>query len=158
VVALGYFGPSDAPDVTKGDADPEHRRRFEFPEGFRPTDEHSRHVIVGWERDRRLGKRFVFAVRDAGTGALLGGCELLPLRDGVANVSYWTYPEHRRRGVATRALALISEIARLELGIRLVELVTDADNIPSQRIAASADFRPAGDRDGRLLYVRELSG
>lgn len=156
-VTLDFFTPDDAPVLTLGDADPEHRRRFDFPESFQPSDEHSREVIAGWERDRQAGKRFVFAVRDVETGELLGGCELLPLGDGVANVSYWTYPRHRRRGVATRALRLICEVARRDLGIRLIELVTDADNLASQRIAAAGGFTRAGDRDGRLLYVKEVA-
>src|SRR5262245_44052784 len=41
--------------------------------------------------------RFAFAVRHAETGELRGGCELRPLGNEAANLSYWTYPHRNTR-------------------------------------------------------------
>lgn len=86
VVSLSLYQVEDAAVMASGDADPEHRRRFDFPDGFVPSIAHSERVIEQWERDRAEGKRFVFATRDASTGELYGGCELLPITSGRANV------------------------------------------------------------------------
>jgi len=139
-----------------GDRDAEHRRWFEFPEDFVPSLQHSRDVIAQWERKRVAGERFPFAVRDAGTGELLGGCELRPVGNGAASLAYWTYPAHRSRGVASRAVALACRVAFEQLRFRRLEVVTEPDNGSSRRVALRNGFREAGVRDGRILHIKEL--
>ena len=155
VVTLAFFRPGDATIMCQGDHDSEHRRRFEFPRDFVPSLGHSQDVISRWERERETGERFAFAVRDAGTGELLGGCELRPLGGGTANLSYWTYPAHRSRGVASRAVALACEVAFRHFHFRRLEVLTDPDNAVSRRVAQRNGFAEAGVRDGRVLHVRE---
>ena len=139
--------------MVEADADAEHRRRFDFPEDFVPSLHHSQKVIARWEGERLAGIRFAFAVRSVASGELLGGCELRPLGNGDANLSYWTYPRHRGRGVASRAVALACEIAVAEFDFRALEIVVDADNIASRKVATRNGFREAGERDGRILYT-----
>lgn len=156
VVALSPYRAEDAVVMTSADADAEHRRRFEFPAEFVPSVGHSQQVIEQWERDRAEGKRFVFAVRDAHSGELLGGCELLPIDSGRANVSYWTYPAHRGSGVASRAVKLICDLAREELELGELEILIDPDHAASRKVALLAGFREVGPRGERTLYVRRL--
>src|SRR6266446_9769079 len=75
-VILTFFRVSDAPALQDLDADPEHRRRFEFREDSIPSLEHSERVISDWTRARHGGGPFVFAVRAVADGELLGGCEI----------------------------------------------------------------------------------
>ena len=157
VVDLGFFRPEDAAVLVEVDRDAEHRRRFEFPLGFVPSLRHSLSVISKWERERAAGERFAFAVRDRRTGELVGGCELRPLYDEVANLSYWTHPAHRSRGVASRAVALACDVAFRRLGFARLEIVTDPDNEPSRRVASRNGFREIGLKNGRILHVREPS-
>ena len=84
-------------------------------------------MIAQWERKRAAGERFPFAVRDAGTGELLGGCELRPVGKGAASLAYWTYPAHRSRGVASRAVALACQVASEQLRFRQLEVVADPE-------------------------------
>src|SRR5262245_14686165 len=155
VVTLSLFRPGDAAVLRDGDHDPEHRRRFDFPDDFVPSLRHSQDVISRWEHERGANARFAFAVRDAETGELLGGCELLPLGKESANLSYWTYPTHRLRGVASRAVALVCQVAFQQFRFRRLEVVTDTDNSSSSRVALRNGFKDAGLRDGRVLYGKD---
>jgi len=158
VVILTPFVADDAPVLCEGDHDREHRRRFEFPDTFVPSLRHSQEVIARWAQERIAGTRFAFAVRDAITRTLLGGCELKPRSIEAVNLSYWTYPAHRGRGVASRAVALACKLAFEELAVARVEILADPDNIASRRVALRNGFRVAGLRDGRVLHCLEAKG
>ncbi|WIM13802.1 GNAT family N-acetyltransferase [Enhydrobacter sp.] len=54
----------------------------------------------------------------------------------LGHIGYAVVPWKRRRGYATRALALMLEEARRE-GLPYVELTTDPDNQPSQKVILS---------------------
>src|SRR5262249_35812674 len=110
-------------------------------------------VISRWEAERVAGSRLPFAVRSAVTGELLGGCELRPEGSGVGGISYWTYPPHRKKGVATRAVRLLSELAFQRMGLRRLELLIDSANTASRRVAAATRFRQVGERDGKLRFA-----
>lgn len=156
VVTLTFFVPSDASVLCEADHDSEHRRRFDFPDNFVPSLQHSAELIARWQQERLAGKRFPFAVRNATTGELLGGCELRPLDGETANLSYWTYPAHRRRGVASRAVTVACDLAFEQLGFRRLEILTDPDNIGARRVAVRNGFKEVGEREGRVLHIREV--
>ena len=52
VVTLTFFASSDAAVLFEADGDAEHRRRFDFPDDFVPSLQHSENVIARWERER----------------------------------------------------------------------------------------------------------
>ncbi len=155
-ITLGPYHPEDAVLQCEIDADPEHRRRFDCPDDFVPSVEHSRKVIASWEAERRAGTRFTFAVRSATSGELLGGCELLPKDAGTANVSYWTHPRHRGEGVATRAVAILAADVAPDLGFRRLEIVTDPDNVPSRRVAELNGFEEVETQNGQIVHTLQL--
>jgi len=156
-VVLTFFRVSDAAALRDLDADPEHRRRFEFPEDFVPSLEHAERVVAVWTRARDEGGPFVFAVRAVADGELLGGCEIRLLAQHGANLSYFTLPQHRARGVASRAVALACQIANASLGVQRLEIVVDPDNVASRRVALRNGFQETGMRNGRILHVRDIS-
>lgn len=155
-LTLDLFAPADASVLCAVDHDPEHRRRFDFPEDFVPSLHHAETVIARWAEERRAGVRFAFAVRRAASGELVGGCELTPVGQGTASVSYWTHPLHRRRGIASQAVRQVCALAFAEFGFQRIELAADRDNVPSRRIATGNGFREVGVRAGRVLYVLEV--
>ena len=153
MIVLTPFEHSDAPSMAEGDRDPEHRKWFEFPSSFVPSVTHSEEVVARWEIERAAGSRLPFAVRNAFTHELLGGCELKPQSSAVANVSYWTYPPHRRTGVAKQAVRLLCEFAFADMGLRRLELLIEPSNTASLHVAAAAGFAAAGARGTKLLFV-----
>jgi predicted acetyltransferase len=70
----------------------------------------------------------------AGSIGLRWAADLGPLPPHVlGHIGYSVVPWKRRRGLATRALALWLPVARAE-GLAHVELTTDPNNIASQRV------------------------
>lgn len=91
----------------------------------------------------------------------IGTSELPPYCLG--HIGYAVVPWKRRRGYATRALALLLPLAKAR-GLAHVDLTTDPDNIPSQRVIVANNgvlqgrFRKPphyGNADG-LLYRIQL--
>jgi RimJ/RimL family protein N-acetyltransferase len=70
-------------------------------------------------------------------------------------VGYWLLPEARGRGLATRAVRLISEWAIREMAVTGLHLVTERDNLASQRVAERSGFKREGgsnvEVDGHLV-------
>jgi predicted acetyltransferase len=82
----------------------------------------------------------------------------------LGHIGFAVVPWKRRRGYATRALALMLPVAR-EVGLKRVEITTDPDNPASQRVIAANGGRCIGEfvnpRFGarpKLRYVIDVAG
>ena len=70
------------------------------------------------------------------------------------SVGYWLLPEARGRGLATRAVRLISAWALRDLGLERVGLSTEPSNLASQRVAERCGFQ----REGIFRSFTEIDG
>jgi RimJ/RimL family protein N-acetyltransferase len=59
-------------------------------------------------------------------------------------IGYWVAAPARGSGVCTRALRLVSRWGLEELGLQRLELITDPDNVASQRCAETVGYRREG--------------
>ena len=83
---------------------------------------------------------------------------------GYGELGYWVAAEARGRGVATRAVRLLSDWAVRELGLERLEILVHQDNAPSRRVAEKAGYRdtgelralPRGDSDEAVYAVYVL--
>jgi RimJ/RimL family protein N-acetyltransferase len=57
---------------------------------------------------------------------------------------YWVAAQYRGRGVCTRALRMVARWALDELELQRLDLITDPDNLGSQRVAEKVGFRREG--------------
>jgi RimJ/RimL family protein N-acetyltransferase len=64
--------------------------------------------------------------------------------DYRGHIGYWVAAQARGRGTCTRALRLLSRHALDELGLQRLELITDPDNVASQRVAEKVGFQSEG--------------
>ncbi|HEY6053477.1 MAG TPA: GNAT family N-acetyltransferase [Gaiellaceae bacterium] len=129
---LGVLGPlAEDPDV---------RRFTRLP--VPATPEARREWLGRYEAGRLDGTREAFAVVDAETGETVG----LALAFGIdperrsAELGYAVVPEARGRGVATTALAELTEWALAELDVPRLELRIDPDNHGSKRAAERCGY------------------
>lgn len=86
----------------------------------------------------------MFAIVLADTDEYLGGIDVRSGPWPVGEIGYGVRHEVCGRGVAPRALRLLARRALDEVGLVRVELVTDVDNRPSQRMAEKAGFMREG--------------
>ena len=92
---------------------------------------------------RGIGEQ-AFAVTDAAGGRVLGsiGVRWNERRD-VGEIGYWLRRDARGRGIATRALTLVTRFA-FEQGAERLQLRADVENVASRRVAEKAGFRLEG--------------
>ena len=104
--------------------------------------------VEGFERtwlhryDQADGSRAGFAIVDEASGACLGMAALVTLdQEGrQAEAGYIVAPQARGRGIAGRALQLLTDWALQELELERVELRITADNEPSIKVAERCGF------------------
>lgn len=117
------------------------------------TPDAARRLIADARRDWLAGSAARFAIVDelvpggllAGTASLL---HIYPERSD-AELGYWLGPQGRGRGLARRAVTLLSDWAFAELGLRRLHLGVDFPNDASHAVALGAGYTPAGEEQWR---------
>jgi len=163
VIALRAFVLDDVPAVTTACQDPLVARFTTVPTPY--GEQHARDWILGQEERRLVGRALDLAVADAVSSALLGAVGLgdIDWEHGRGEAGYWVAPEARGRGVATRALRLLTAWALgPPLGLARIQVTVDVANVPSVRTAERAGFVRDGpprlaERKGRRWEVFVLS-
>jgi RimJ/RimL family protein N-acetyltransferase len=140
IVGLRPADERDLPAIEAGISDAEVVRWIGPPEA---TPE----GVLALNRERWAAGSPTFAIHE-GDDACVG---LVWINRGSENpsvgyVGYWLLPKARGRGVATRAVRLISAWALRELGTASLALTTDTANARSQAVAERSGFRRASPR------------
>lgn len=104
----------------------------------------------------RNGEGYSFAIADSTTDEALGqiGLWLQNLAQGRASVGYWVAARHRGRGVASRALGMISTWGLGLPGVHRLELYVEPRNGASWRTAEHAGY----EREGLLRSWQVVGG
>ena len=147
-IVLRRWSPSDAEWYACCARDAEIQRFTSDPSTLTAADVVAAISVLSSD-PRREG----FLVADARTGSRLGNIAL-EHADGTGEISYWVAAEARGRGVARRALALLTRWAFAHLDLQVIRLWTHADNAPSRAAAERAGF--TRDRSGDR--TREVKG
>ena len=152
VIRLRRLEPSDAPAIAAACADPELGRFIPgIPVPYTVDDAEAYLRIAA--REWKAGTRRAFAVAKTSAPELCGTVDV-DLRE-VGTIGYWIAPEYRGRGLATRALLLLSRWAVTDGKVERLELTTHPENVASQRVAEKAGFV----REGVLrAYLRVSEG
>ena len=113
------------------------------------TEEHARFYVE--ECLRADDDRRPFAIADASTGEVIGSIDMRINRLRPVTSGTGLRRRHVVAGVAPRALRALSRWAFESLGLGRIELVTDPENIASQRVAEKAGFQREGVLRSMLL-------
>jgi RimJ/RimL family protein N-acetyltransferase len=133
-------------------ADPEVIRNTRVPD--EPEEGFERTWLAAYEAGAKDGTRDGFAIEDAQTGAFLGMAGLVAIEreENQAEIGYVVAREARGRGIATRALKLVTDHGLGKLALDRVQLLIDAENEPSLRVAERCGYVREG--VARSLYVK----
>ena len=145
VVVLRDLREDDVGALVEGCRDPLVRRfTARIPDPYGEDD--AREFIALQPQMAAEGRELHFAIAGADDDALLGviGLHHVDRPTDSALCGYWVGPRHRGRGVATRALRLLTAWATEELGIGGLRLFAHVENVASHRVAEEAGYRRTG--------------
>jgi RimJ/RimL family protein N-acetyltransferase len=152
-ITLRAWVAEDVPAIVAACQDPEIPRWTLVPSPYSADD--ARLWLAAQAAARRGGRRVELAIADVDDARLLGSIAIARSADlRAGEVGYWVAADARRRGVATRAVRLLSDWAFAELGLDRIELLAEPGNEASQRVAEAAGFH----RDRLLRGHREQKG
>jgi RimJ/RimL family protein N-acetyltransferase len=154
VVLLRPFVRRDVPAITRNCSDPEVPRWTRIPSPY--TEAHADLFIDRMEMEAARGSAVAFAVCAAGEGEALGALTVLRIdweyRRG--DLGYYLGAPGRGRGLMSRAVRVVCPWVFAKLGLQRLQLHTEVDNGPSQRVAEAAGFV----REGVLRSWQEQRG
>jgi RimJ/RimL family protein N-acetyltransferase len=145
VVTLRPWTERDVRAIAAACRDPEIAQWIDdVPVPYRDAD--ARAYVAVSRRGWKESSLAAFAVTDAVSGEVLGSCGVHwhDHQQGVAEIGYWVKRAARGRGVATRAVRLVSRWAIEVCGVQRLQLRADARNQASLRVAERAGFQREG--------------
>jgi RimJ/RimL family protein N-acetyltransferase len=139
--------PADVEAITAACQDPEIPRWTLVPSPYSVED--ARAFLKTSAEEEAAGKSVNLLAVDA-TDRLLGSFSLMELdrEPGYGEIGYWVAAEARGRGIATRAVRLLADWAREDLGLTRIEVLPHKDNPASRRVAEKAGFTDTGELVG----------
>jgi RimJ/RimL family protein N-acetyltransferase len=153
VIRLEPLVQADVPALVEVIDDPGIVRFTRIPEGADETFVRGwiKRYEDGWGDGSRAG--FRIAAHD---GTFLGFAAMveLDLEHREGEIGYVVAPAARRRGIAPRAVQLLTRWGFDELGLMRLELRIDTENPASERVAERSGYR----RDGVLRNVHFKEG
>lgn len=141
VVTLRAWREEEAAVRVAWASDPEIVRWTGVPPGYLLEDARLHGATM--EQVRRRGEAIHFAIAEAATDAVLGGCDirLLPERGRGGELGYLLAEWARGRGLMHRALTLLIGWSFATLPITRVQALVDPRNLPSIRVLDRLGFR-----------------
>jgi ribosomal-protein-alanine N-acetyltransferase len=148
-VRLRPWSEADVGCVREAAGDPR------IPEGTTVPAEFTEQAGLEFIRRQRgrveAGEGVSLAVAAAGEAVGLAVLLHRP-QPGVAGIGYWIVPRARGRGLATRAVTLLSDWAIRDTGLARVEAWVEPENLGSQRVLTAAGFVREGVLRAFLSY------
>jgi RimJ/RimL family protein N-acetyltransferase len=142
VVRLRPFEDDDVDALYDACQDPEIGRYIPIPSPYDRDDAIA--YIARTRREWASGTKAAFAIVDAVEPGRFLGAVNVAIVGAAGNSGYWVANHARGRGVATRALRLLSEWALGPLGLAVVILEIRPENEASKRVARAAGYHEAG--------------
>ncbi len=144
-VALRRWRPEDARAVYEACQDPELLRWI--PAIPRPYSEEDARAFVAGEIGHGPHQ---YAITE--DGEVVGAIGMRVNEHRTGHVGYWCAAGARGRGITTTALRALCRLGLEELGLERLELLTDPENVASQRVAEKVGFRREGVLRSHLLH------
>ncbi len=94
-----------------------------------------------------------WVVRWSGSPIGRAGLRTVDLEEGRAEVAYWTVPEVRGKGLASKALEVLSDWALQAIGFHRLDLHHSVENGASCRVAIKCGYEAEGTARSSVLHT-----
>jgi RimJ/RimL family protein N-acetyltransferase len=144
VVRLRLMAEADLPAIVAACQDPEIPRWTRVPEPY--GDSEARSWFEQEAAQRARGEQLGLLIVDPGNGRLLGSVGIVHVdqQEGRCELGYWMARDSRGRGLATRAVRLLSGWTFENLSVDRIEIHAEPENAASRRVAERAGFTLEG--------------
>jgi RimJ/RimL family protein N-acetyltransferase len=144
VVRLRLMAEADLPAIVAACQDPEIPRWTRVPEHYGESEARSWFEQETAQRSR--GEQLGLLIVDPGNGRLLGSVGIVHVdqQEGRCELGYWMARDSRGRGLATRAVRLLSGWTFENLSVDRIEIHAEPENAASRRVAEQAGFTLEG--------------
>jgi RimJ/RimL family protein N-acetyltransferase len=142
VVRLRPWTDDDVDQLVAACQDTEIQRFIPIPRPYGRDEAEA--YVARTRRQWQDGSTAAFAIVDPDDPARVLGAINVAVSGPVGNSGYWVTPEARGRGVARRALRLVTAWAFEQFGLGVVLLEIRPQNAPSIAVAVSAGFHESG--------------
>jgi RimJ/RimL family protein N-acetyltransferase len=144
---LRRFAPVDVPRIVEACADPITQRSSPY------TERDALAYLEAVEERHARNAGITWAVVDPTDDRVLASMGFFEYTPGVeAEIGYWTHPEARGRGVASRAMSVATAWMFGELGLSRIRAFAAVDNAASRRVIERNGYRQTGiERLGALV-------
>ncbi len=104
------------------------------------------------------GSLYAFAITDAQTGAILGGCSLSHIHPvyHLCNLGYWVRTSRHGEGIAGRAVQLAARFAFEKINLIRAEIVIAIGNESSKRVAEKTGAHYEGILLNRMVVGTQI--
>jgi RimJ/RimL family protein N-acetyltransferase len=142
-IRLRPWSAHDVDALVEAWADDEIQRWTLVPQQRGPADALRWIAAEQIRRDRGLSLDLVVSPADPDDDTVLGEVGVVPLAGGPSRgeLGWWVHPDHRRQGIATRAVGLFARWLRDELELSDLFVEVDLRNAPSVWVAEANDLR-----------------
>jgi RimJ/RimL family protein N-acetyltransferase len=132
--------PEDADALVAACQDPEIPRWTRVPSPY--TREDALEFIASSQRDAETGESVGVLAFDDRTGELLGSLSIMDLlaEPGYGEIGYWLAAPARGRGIATRAVRLLTDWGHETLQLDRIEIIVHQDNTASHGVPQRAGY------------------
>jgi [ribosomal protein S5]-alanine N-acetyltransferase len=148
---LRPWSVDDASVVVAGYSDPDIQRWMPYSYGHDEAVD----VIQKWNDEWRRETGACWAITQRSDDTAIGRIALqdFDFISGSAELAYWVLPEFRGAGVASLALAALSDWAFEELELHRLDLSHSVENLASCIVAVRAQFEPEGTARSAGIYA-----
>lgn len=104
------------------------------------------------------GSLYAFAITEAKSGLILGGCSLSHIHPvyHLCNLGYWVRTSRRGEGIAVHATRLAARYAFERIGLIRVEIVMGVKNVASRRVAEKSGAHYEGILSNRMVVGTKI--
>jgi RimJ/RimL family protein N-acetyltransferase len=145
-VRLREFAERDLPEFARYRALPE-VARYQSWEQYTLEDAKRLYATQIGTAFGTSGSWHQVAIAANASDALIGDCALHFLEGEELEIGFTLAPQHQGRGLAREAVGLLLDHASRGMGQRQVLAITDAENLPAQKLLLAVGFHKQAERD-----------